>query len=49
MERHCCIELLVFDGSIENLHCIIQLEEYKAMTIKAVLENVMPLLGCKNG
>ena len=42
MERRCCIELLniqgklVFDGSIEDLDCIIQHEEYKAIT-KAVL------------
>jgi len=45
MEHRCCIELLnikgklVFDGSIENLDCIIQHEEYKAITNKAVLEN----------
>ena len=32
---------LVFDGSIENLDCIIQHE--------AVLEKVTPLLRCKNG
>ena len=56
MEHPCCIELLniqgklVFDGSIENLDCIIQHEEYKAiLTNKAVLENVAPLLICKNG
>ena len=53
MEQPCCIELLniqgklVFDGSIENLDCIIQHEEYKAITNKAVLENVA--LICKNG
>ena len=52
MEHRCCIELfniqwkLVFDGSIENLDCIIQHEEYKAITNKAVLENVAPLLRC---
>ena len=45
MEHRCCIELLniegklVFDGSIENLDCITQHEEYKAITNKAVLEN----------
>ena len=50
MEHRCCIELLniqgklVFDGSIENLDCIIQHEEYKAFTNKAVLENVVPSL-----
>ena len=50
MERRCCIELLniqgklVFDGSIEDLDCIIQHEEYKAIT-KAVLENVAALSG----
>ena len=52
MEHRCCIELLniqgklVFDGSIENLGCIIQHEEHKAITNKAVLENVAPLLRC---
>ena len=46
MEHCCCIEFLniqeklVFDGSIENLDCIIRHE--------AVLENVAPLLRCKN-
>ena len=45
MEHRCCIEFLnikgklVFDGSIENLDCIIRHEEYKAITNKAVLEN----------
>ena len=54
MEHHCCIELLniqgklIFDGSIENLDCIIQHEEYKAIMNKAVLENVAVLLRCKN-
>ena len=52
MEHRCSIELLniqgklVFDGSIEDLDCIIQHEEYKAITNKAVLENVAPLLRC---
>ena len=52
MEHRCCIELLniqgklVLDGSIENLDFIIQNEEYKAFTNKAVLENVAPLLRC---
>ena len=52
MEHRCCIELLniegklVFYGSIENLGCIIQHKEYKAITNKAVLENVVPLLRC---
>ena len=38
MEHRCCIEFLnikgklVFDGSIENLDCIIRHEEYKAIT-----------------
>ena len=47
MEHRCCIDFLniqgklVFDGSIENLDCIIQHE--------AVLEQVAPLLRCKNG
>ena len=54
MEHCCCIEFLniqgkiVFDGSIENLDCIIRHEEYRAITKKAVLENVAPLLRCKN-
>ena len=49
-EHRCCIKLLniqgklAFDESIENLDCIIQHEEYRA--IKAVLENVAPLLRC---
>ena len=55
MEHRCCLELLniqgklVFNGSIENLDCIIQYEESKAITNKAALENVAPLLRCKNG
>ena len=50
MEYRCCIELLniqgklVFDGSIENLDRIIQHVKYKAITNKAVLESVAPLL-----
>ena len=52
MEHRCCIEFLniqgKLDGSIENLDCIIQHEEYKAIKNKAVLENVAPLLRCKN-
>ena len=48
MEHRCCIEALnaklVFDGSIENLDSLTQHEEYKAITNKAVLENVAPLL-----
>ena len=40
---------LVFDGSIENLDCIIQHEEYKAIMNRAMLENVATLLRCKNG
>ena len=35
---------LVFDESIENLDSLIQHEEYKAVTNKAELENVAPLL-----
>ena len=44
MEHRCCIEFLnikgklVFDGSIENLDSLIQHEEYKAITNKAVLD-----------
>ena len=50
MEHRCCIEFLniqgklVFDGSIEKLDSLIKSEEYKAITNKAVLENVAPLL-----
>ena len=52
MEHCCCVEFLniqgklVVDGSIENLDRIIQHDEYKAITNKAVLENVTPLLRC---
>ena len=55
MEHRCCVGVLniqgklVFYGSIENPDCITQHEEYKAITNKAVLENVAPLLRCKNG
>ena len=48
MEHRCFVELLniqrklVFDGSIENPVCIIQHEEYKAITKKSVLENDVP-------
>ena len=35
---------LGFDESIENLDSLIQHEEYKAVTNKAELENVAPLL-----
>ena len=55
MEHRCCIEFLniqgklVFDGSLENLDCIIQHEEYKAITNRAILENVATLLRHKNG
>ena len=35
---------LVFDESIENLDSLIQHDEYKAVTNKAELENVGPLL-----
>ena len=43
MEHRCCIKFLniqgkfVFYESIENLDCLIQHEEYKAITNKAVL------------
>ena len=55
MGHRCCIEFLniqgksVFDRSIEILDCLIQHEEYKSITNKAVHENVAPLLRCKNG
>ena len=55
MELRCSIEVLniqgklAFDRLIENLDCITHHEEYKAITNKAVLQNVAPLLRCKNG
>ena len=55
MELRCSIEVLniqgklVFNRSIENLDCITHHEEYKAITNKAVLQNVALLLRCKNG
>ena len=50
MEHRCCIEFeniqgkLVFDGSIEKIDSFLKHEEYKAITNKAVLENVAPIL-----
>ena len=40
---------LVFDGSIENINCVVEHEDYKAVTNRAVLENVAPLLTGKSG
>ena len=40
---------LVFDASVEHLNCVLEHEDYKAMTNRAVLENVAPLLTGKSG
>ncbi|KAJ8245896.1 hypothetical protein GJAV_G00261450 [Gymnothorax javanicus] len=55
LEYHCCREVvqtqgkMYFDGSIERLSCITEHEGYAAMTNRAVLENVGPLLKDRNG
>ncbi|XP_048585875.1 uncharacterized protein LOC125568239 [Nematostella vectensis] len=55
LEHRCCREIenvqgkLTFDGSIENLSCITLHEDYRAMTNKAVLQNVAPLLKARTG
>ena len=55
MEHRCCLEVqnvqgkLVFDGSIERLACVTEHKDYKAVTNRAVLENVAPLLKGKSG
>ena len=40
---------LVFDASEEHLNCVLEHEDYIAMTNRAVLENVAPLLTGKSG
>ncbi|KAK3743476.1 hypothetical protein QZH41_003290 [Actinostola sp. cb2023] len=55
LEYRCCREvahtsgLMVFDGSIEHIKCITQHEDFDAMTNKAVLLQVAPLLKDKHG
>ena len=56
LEYRCCWEVLqarrqlVFDGSIEQIKCVTQHEDYLAMTNTAVLkQQVGPLLRDKNG
>ena len=54
-EFRCCwdaaniIAKLTFDGTIESIKCITQKENFEAMTNKAVLVNVGPLLKDKDG
>ncbi|XP_074606664.1 uncharacterized protein LOC141859706 [Acropora palmata] len=49
-EFRCCGEVvhssskMVFDGSIERIKCITQHEDYDAITNRAVLQQVAPLL-----
>ena len=40
---------MVFDGSIENITCITQHQDYDAITNRAVLLHVAPLLRNKDG
>ena len=40
---------MVFDGSIEKISCITQHEDYDAITNRAVLVQVAPLLRTKDG
>ena len=55
LEYRCCREVtsstakMLFDGSIENIECIIQHEDYGAITNRAVLTQVAPLLRKKEG
>ena len=54
-EFRCCwdvaniIAKLTFDGTTESIKCIAQKENFEAMTNKAVLVNVGPLLKDKDG
>ena len=54
-EFRCCSEVvhssgkMVFDGSIERIKCITQHEDYAAITNRAVLQQVAPLLRDKSG
>ena len=55
IEFRCCREVtstsgkMVFDGSIEKISCITQHEDYDAITNRAVLVQVAPLLRTKDG
>ena len=55
LEFRCCREVvhasgkMVFDGSIENIECITQHEDYAAMSNKTVLLQVAPLLRNQDG
>ena len=55
LEYRCCkevtpaIRLMVFDGSIENIKCITQYDDFPAMLNATVLQQVGPLLKDKNG
>lgn len=54
-EYRCCREVLpavgrlIFDGSIERIHCVTDHEEYIPLTHVAVLKQAGPLLKDKNG
>ena len=51
----CCKEMtpalriMTFDGSIENINCITQHEDFGPITNATVLEQVSPLLKDRNG
>ena len=47
-EYRCCRKM-AFDGSIEKIKCITELEDYDAISTKAVLLLVAPLLRNKDG
>ena len=55
VEFRCCREVvhssgkMLFDGSIERIKCITEHEDYSAITNRAVLEQVAPLLKDKSG
>jgi len=41
--------LLMFDGSVENINCITKHADFDALTNKTVLKQVAPLLRDKQG
>eukprot|EP00795_Rhopilema_esculentum_P009985 gene9985-18608_t len=55
LEYRCCFEVneaqgkLVFDGSIEQISCITQHDDFIAMSNTTVLQNVGPLLRDRQG
>jgi len=55
LEFRCCKEVvdasgkMLFDGSIEHISCITEHEDYSAISNKAVLLQVAPLLRNKDG